>query len=247
MLFRSDDEHDISGRCDRHGASGFIGFYSTIASSSLAGAVDLLRANRRLEDGQILDREKIEHYLLNSEAGRRIVRRYFPLSWLKWEDNQPRLFEGEYRPLECSHCGMGLLKSGMGVIAFFNHEKTDLYRDVEEVVIASSIEQTTDKQRCATRIEDIKWMCQLTCDTQTRKKAALAGLYDISLNYGISDLILPERYVETLGGLVSEICDGALIFSSKATEKLLYLMSAVAQMTVRHSGYEYAPDEGRPE
>ena len=235
-----DDEKDIAGRCTLHGATGFIGFYSTIASSRVAETIDLLVSNERINERQIFDRERLEHYLLCNEAGRRLARRYFPASWLEWEDNQPRTFGGQYSPLECAHCGIDLLKSGYGVIAFFNHE-------TEEVAKESTMEETHHESQPAINVEDVRWACQLACDRRTLEKAASEDLYDISRNYSISDFILPENYVETIGSLVKEVCHGTLVFSPRATEKLLHLMSAAAQMTVRHAGYEYPRDMSGPD
>ena len=74
---RKDDEINIVDRMQAHKCSGFIGFYSTIASSGLATNLQKIRENNKY-DVMVFDREKIERYLLENIGLRGVLKRFFP-------------------------------------------------------------------------------------------------------------------------------------------------------------------------
>ena len=75
------DEVDLRDRVEANGCNGFIGFYSTVASSALTKK--LANLSRRFEH-QIFDSERIEQHLLGRPGGLEIALRYFPASMLRW-------------------------------------------------------------------------------------------------------------------------------------------------------------------
>jgi len=107
------DEPDISDRIKKHKCSGFMGFYSTIPSTSLS---------KKLEDLDMLehivyDRGKIEKKLLESPACRELARRYFSNSMEKYFNNNPtpiKLYKNE-AIIKCDFCGENLIKKGNGI------------------------------------------------------------------------------------------------------------------------------------
>ncbi len=80
-----DDEINIIDRVEAYNCHGFIGFYSTIASSGLSDKLSSFIGNKRIGEYQIFDRRKIESCLLNKNKGIIIAKRYFPNSMQKWK------------------------------------------------------------------------------------------------------------------------------------------------------------------
>ena len=75
------DEVNLRDRIETHGCTGFIAFYSTVASSGLATVIEGLRQKYEI---LVLDPEKIEAQLLASAQGRVVVGRYMPRSLERW-------------------------------------------------------------------------------------------------------------------------------------------------------------------
>lgn len=73
------DEEDILDRTAEHGCDGFMGFYSTIASSGLEQKLERLRHSKGLEF-RIYASEEIERLLLDTVKGFHVAKRFFPKS-----------------------------------------------------------------------------------------------------------------------------------------------------------------------
>jgi hypothetical protein len=71
------DEIDIIGRVDKFKCQGFIAFYSTLPSSGLSATFNDLKDRIAIE---VLDKARIEHFLITEERLRQVLRRYFPNS-----------------------------------------------------------------------------------------------------------------------------------------------------------------------
>lgn len=112
-----DDEPDIIERVENWRCSGFMGFYSTLPSSSLLERLKSLES--RLEF-LIVDRSQIEGGLL-SPRGSDLARRYFPQSTGRVERNNPTPAEIFDNPpaLACEYCGRDLLNPPQGVYALW--------------------------------------------------------------------------------------------------------------------------------
>lgn len=80
-----DDEINVSDRVKSNKSNGFIGFYSTIASSGLTRKLEGWAEEDRKEF-QIFHRGKIESQLLCKHEGLQIAQRYFPSSMKKWQE-----------------------------------------------------------------------------------------------------------------------------------------------------------------
>ena len=99
------DEINISERLAQHHCQGFMGFYSTLASTGLAGVLG----------GQqwhiVFDSQKIESYILRDLAGQRIAARYFPISFKQYliENPSPSNVFHKLEPIECEYCHKNLL------------------------------------------------------------------------------------------------------------------------------------------
>jgi len=105
---KDSDEINISDRLKQHHCDGFMGVYSTLAATSLSG---LLQGQEKFV---IFDHEKIESYLLNSLEGHKIACRYFPISFKKFqiENPTPAKIFGEESKISCDCCGRNLLLEG---------------------------------------------------------------------------------------------------------------------------------------
>lgn len=81
-----DDEINVGDRVDANNSDGFIGFYSTIASSGLTRKLEGW-ANRKSKEFQIFHRGKIEQFLFAQKEGIVLAKRYFPHSMQKWQED----------------------------------------------------------------------------------------------------------------------------------------------------------------
>jgi hypothetical protein len=84
-----DDEINIGDRVDSHGCDGFIGFYSTIASSGLDDKLAKW-SKQKNKEVQIFHHGKIEKYLFDRKKGIVIAKRYFPISMQQWKEEPER-------------------------------------------------------------------------------------------------------------------------------------------------------------
>jgi hypothetical protein len=76
-------ETDIADRIMQQNCDGFIGFYSTIANTSLSNALEKLKNKFPY---QLFDNEKIESNIVGIKQHENLFLRYFPKSYRKWKD-----------------------------------------------------------------------------------------------------------------------------------------------------------------
>lgn len=123
------DEQNITDRLEQHSAQGFLGFYSTLASSGLGNRIDALKSKYEVE---VFDGRRIEEMILGRNHYQ-LLRRYFPDSYSKWveKSKEPTLLMNEYQPLPCAVCGQDLLvgKSD-GLLVFSKKFGSDKYENV---------------------------------------------------------------------------------------------------------------------
>ncbi len=100
------DEINISDRLKQHECDGFMGVYSTLPATSLAGVL-------KKQHHCVFDRERIESILLSNPEGLKIAARYFPESYKKYliENPLPAKIFGKIEPLQCAVCQRNLLES----------------------------------------------------------------------------------------------------------------------------------------
>lgn len=124
-------EQNITDRLSQHGANGFIGFYSTIASSGLGNRLDSITAYQTIT----FDRMEIERRILSS-GNTALFERYFPISYRNWRrrNHQPIKLLDEYQPLCCAVCGKDLLQNRSdGNILFTRQFESNQIEDVVPV------------------------------------------------------------------------------------------------------------------
>lgn len=76
-------EQNILDRVLSHNCDGFIGFYSTIASSGLKDQLE--RFSKNQISYQIFDNEKIENRIIGIKNMENLFMRYFPISYKNWK------------------------------------------------------------------------------------------------------------------------------------------------------------------
>lgn len=166
-----DDEQNIMDRIVQHNCDGFIGVYSTLPSSGLND-----RLNNLGRPYMAFDYEQIEGDLLKCDEGLLLMKRYFPVSFQKWSDENPepaKIFN-ERPSLECDYCHCNLLdkkKDGVFVL---------LYEDNFPLVNA-----------------DMYIACKGNCDRALKKQYRKNGLMDNGWN-DISDLKNPSLWISRL-------------------------------------------------
>lgn len=198
------DEINITDRIKKHNANGFIGFYSTLPSSTLQNTIRGLS-----ENVQIYDREKIEAILID-EKKTNLIKRYFPESYKKIlnEKFAPANILSKYIPLSCDYCGSDLLtpeKYNLGIIVF--------------------VVDTTNNI-----IEDIYWSCKGKCDhsLENHYPNFLTQWEDIS------DIMIPSKYISWVCAILNRVRDGDDIYTDKAFEKLKQFLISVSQLVFRN-------------
>ena len=205
------DEENILNRVHQNHADGFIGFYSTIPSSSLQKNIKNMLGESKYK---IFDRESIETILI-SENKTNLIERYFPESFKKIQNQKYRIsnFIDEYIPLKCYCCGKDLLKQeeqGYNIISFLIRYSDDF-----------KIEY----------IDDIFYCHKGICDDKIRGKFEKNG-YTTHWE-DISDLIIPTKYVLWIIAILNEIKSGEVVFSEIAFEKIKEIIIAVSQFTLK--------------
>lgn len=201
------DEANIRDRVEANNCEGFIGFYSTLASSGLSGNLEGLKG--KLEY-QVFDHQKIEGQLVHSSKGLEICERYFPVSIDSWKTNNPspaKIF-AETPSLICKVCSKELFdQDDHGVIQLWHKTRTD-YKN--------------EKQHC----EYVFWTCRGRCDDvlshaiRDQRSDVIDGWEDIS------DVMMPTIFIKWVMSIMNELRDG-VTYSDEAFENLKNFMLSV--------------------
>lgn len=196
------DEQNIRDRVDMHRCGGFIGFYSTLPSSSLSARLEGLGIDHKVYDCAL-----IESFLLTDPGGLIIAQRYFPESFGRWKAENPGpadLLIGS-TALRCQLCGESLLDPephGIAVVWFRPGESTEH----------------------ATSIEDVYCCCKGPCDRQLRNARAGQGWADSWED--VSDIVIPTIFLKWVFRPINQLAAGWR-FSGTALEGLKNLLWSV--------------------
>lgn len=207
----NNDEIDIKGRVETLGAKGFIGFYSTIISSPLGRTLDGLK---RFFDVKVFDRELIENFLLENPKGKILAKRYFPVSYAKWEEEHPKpanIFS-EYEPLSCHNCGRDLLPQGDGIVVFKENPKDDTY-------VA------------------FIWCCKGECDRVLKNKYRAMGYADAGWE-DIADILIPGKYLSWNMAIMNRLYEGIDKYNEETFKSIKQFILRASQMVVRSQNEE---------
>ena len=208
------DENNISDRLTHFGCKGFIGFYSTIVSSSLNQRLNALKKDHEI---LVFDKELIERSLIDNGL-EELVKRFFPNSYKK---NYPEVYKSvklfnKYQPLNCCICGKDLLHKNC----------LDNYQGIIVYVINESKEDSDNEL-----ISSVYVACKGACDYIARQ--------DYSYSYtkweDISDLVIPTKYISFIMSFINTIQDPRYTYSNESFEEVKFIILKLAQLVMRET------------
>ena len=211
---KENDEPNILERIESFNCDGYIGFYSTVASSGLNTRLTQLKENEKIKDFRIFDYKLIENYLIRIGYSD-ILMRYFPLSYKQIKPLH--LVTNKYIPLECKTCGIDILKE------MYNNQYHANF-----VQIFSYVDSTE-------HIHEVYWACKGRCDdviNYNLPKGRYTNWQDIG------DIIIPTKYIEWILATINYIKSGRTTYEEKAFKKEKEFIVAVSQKVVREMTQE---------
>jgi hypothetical protein len=218
------DENNIIDRLRQHNADGFMGIYSTLASSALNNRLDEFVHNLDIKFYKLFDKEKIESHLLINRNNNNfeIVKRYFPESYSAWVNINriPSNFLGKYKPLECKYCGEDLLL-------------TPNINKYEGIIIFFEKLESGNLSNRPRQIEMVYWVHKGDCDKKMLNAYRSCGwLYDSWED--ISDIIIPGKYMCWIMAILNNIHSGQDVYTDDAYKQLKEFIITVSQLTLRN-------------
>ena len=205
-------EVDITDRCKRNECDGFIGFYSTSASSTLIQRLTDLRSRNEISAYEIFDCKKLES-IIHARGMSGLLLRYVPNSYRRMRPIS-KLFS-EYAPLKCSVCEKDLLKDSLSKPYSAN--------------ILWACEDVDDKRET---YKEIHVVCKGACDRLLSDKLFERGM--ITGWEDVTDLCNPLIYLQNLMAYMNKLQMGEVIISKDAHEKMKEIYLALAQINLRH-------------
>jgi len=203
------DEANIVERVKQHKADGFLGFYSTLASSSLIDRLKSLGESKDIRDYKIFDSRMIENQFVYDELSK-IALRYFPKGYARLKPIQK--ITDKYIPITCEKCGIDLLQGSVvkqysGNILFAQEVKqSKKYLSLHTVC----------KERCTDRMDE------------TIDRRGLTSSWE-----DISDLVNPISYLQYVMKSMNMLRDDKTEVSNKFHEENQDLIIALSQRTLR--------------
>lgn len=207
------DEKNIYDRVISNNCNGFIGCYSTLASSGLNS---LLCGMKDKFEIQIFDKEKIEGNLLHSSRGLEIADRYFHNSLAKWrkEDPSPAEIFHEKPSLRCKVCQKELLdEDDNGVITIWQKRE--------------------EQENKPLHIEYIFWTCRGNCDAVLARyiRSKNQNVYDGWED--ISDVMMPIIFIKWIMTIMNEQKSG-VTYSDEAFKNLKEFLLVIFPYISKH-------------
>lgn len=202
------EEQNILERVAGFNSDGYIGFYSTVASSGLNNRLKQLKETGRLKDYRIFDHKLIEKYLINTGFSF-LLMRYFPASYKKIKPLHV-VFD-KYYPLKCDVCGKDLLESIFsedlnGIIAFVGRPSKSEEDYIDDIYIA----------------------CKGECD---RVKSNYYNSIGYTSNgwQDILDLTNPALFIKYIIATLNNIKEGTIKYSDQAFTKEKHFILELSQ------------------
>jgi len=215
-----DHEKNILERLESFKADGFIGFYSTIASSGLSERLRLLRDGHKIKDYRIFDQRLIENYLIRIGYSR-LMMRYMPASYVRVKPLH-QIFD-RYLPLNCAVTGEDLLE--------LLHK-----RDFSvNIIFVNKYDDSSGK--LIEKVKGIYWALKGKDHILKRRVCPLgSGLQDTWED--IDDLVIPQHFLKWIFAIMNNMRSGECIFEEAAYKQLQYFIMAISQIVLRESTEE---------
>ena len=203
------EETDILERLRQHNADGFIGFYSTLASSALSTRLQSLKDKADIADFKIYDARLIEHHFISDNMSK-IAIRYFPEGYRRLKPIQK--ITNEYVPLICEACEKDILKNSV--------------IDPYAAIVLFATERSPGKIRKSIHIS-----CKGACTTEVERRLELQGLTTGWQDIG--DLVNPVSYLKFYLSYMNQIRTNPENTSDDFHEQMKDLLIALSQRTLR--------------
>src|SRR5574337_1222337 len=208
------EEPNVLERMRAFRADGFIGFYSTIASSGLNDRLVALRDSGDIRDFKIFDRRLLENYLIRIGYSK-LLMRYLPESYKRVKPLH--LIIDEYLPLNCEHCGKDLLEE-------LDHK--------EYGAIVSFARELPSRADDPYFVHDMFWTCKGECDRAVKEMAQ--ARYRVHTGWeDISDLVIPVWYLRWVLTTMNQLRSGRYKYSDEAYRKAKHFLIAMGQKVLR--------------
>jgi len=210
----ANDDANIRDRVEANDCNGFIGFYSTLASSGLSGNLEGMKSKIEY---QVFDKEKIESKILHSAKGLEIAERYFPNSLDAWKTNNPqpaRIFTNK-PSLKCKVC------------------KKELFDQEDNGVVTLWEKMRKDYKNEPKQLEYVFWTCRGRCDDvlsahiHKQRDDVIDGWEDIS------DVMMPTIYIKWIMSIMNQLQDGD-IYSDEAFDSIKSFLLGTFPYIARH-------------
>lgn len=208
------DDSNIRDRVESNHCDGFIGFYSTLASTGLSSNLEGMKDK---VEYQVFDREKIEAKLLYSAKGLEIAERYFPksLDERKTAEPKPAKIFVDIPSLKCKVC-----------------EKELLVQDVNGIIqLWKKIRNFPTKE--SKHVEHVFWTCRGRCDDVLRGYVRDHSSNLIDGWEDISDVMMPTIYIKWVMAIMNEQHSG-VTYSDEALENLKEFLLQLFPYISRH-------------
>jgi hypothetical protein len=208
------DELNLQERMVSFEADGFIGFYSTIASTGLNSRLNDLKRTNKIQDCRVFDARLIEQSLIRN-GDSNLIMRYFPDSYLKLRPLHA-IWDGEYIPVQCSVCSKDILEA------------------LDHLPQASLIK--VFKESDDNHILDYHCICGPQCKASFRATYLDRGLD--TEEESICDLTIPVLYIKSILQQLDEMHDDKLTLSDKAVLSYQRFLIGLAQKVLRQMSEE---------
>lgn len=205
-----DDEPNIRERLEQHKCDGFLGFYSTLASTALLDRLSALKMDSRIQDFTVFDGQKIAGYFYDVGLSK-LALRYFPKSYEALKPIQQLV--DKHVKLECEICGCDwvkeiMLRPQMGIIVnAVSHE--DDYRTVHDIFVVC------------------KGKCDQELDGRLRQQGFFTNWEDIE------DLCNPLGFLKNCMVYMNQLYEGHYKITKQAHDKQKEVYIAIAQKVLR--------------
>ncbi|PJE47056.1 MAG: restriction endonuclease [Sediminibacterium sp.] len=192
------EEYNILERVAGFNADGYIGFYSTVASSGLNNRLKQLKEAGKLKDFRIFEHKLIENYLI-SIGFSTLLMRYFPVGYRTIKPLHV-IFD-KYYPLECDVCGKDLLESMFddkmnGIISFVGRPISGNKKFVDDIYIA----------------------CKGKCDKEKENEFRIKGLTTNNWN-DLKDLTNSALFIKYIMATLNQLQSGNYEYTKEAFAK----------------------------
>ncbi|PBB52310.1 MULTISPECIES: restriction endonuclease [Mesorhizobium] len=210
------DEINITDRLEQHGADGFIGFYSTMASAALVTRLKELRDQKKIESYEIYDGTRIENGFHDAGLSG-VLLQHLPKSHTSLRPIHPLL--GRYQSLPCDVCGKDLLKASVTKETLRNITFATRYGIGDEPII-----------------ESVHFVCKGECDQRMDHLIHNRGL--TTAWDDISDYCNPLIFIRRITGYTNQMRTAPNSYAKAAHDRLINFYITLSQRTLRQTNGE---------